>query len=85
MPVMAEPAPAVSAPRPVEAAAPVVSQELMREEVARAVRGIIDQKVKEALAGISREMIEQVVWEVVPDLAEEIIEREIQKLKSGIN
>lgn len=81
-PIMEERAAFEAAPRH---AAPGMSQDAMREEVARVVSGIIDQKVKEALAGISSEMIEQVVWEVVPDLAEEIIEREIQKLKSGIN
>ena len=85
MPAMAVPDVFGSAQRPVQAAAPGMSQDEMREEIARVVRGIIDQKVKEALAGISRDTIERVVWEVVPDLAEEIIEREIQKLKTGIN
>jgi CheY-like chemotaxis protein len=80
-----EPAALEAAARYAAPATPGMSQDAMREEVARVVRGIIDQKVKEALAGISREMIEQVVWEVVPDLAEEIIEREIQKLKTGIS
>lgn len=61
-----------------------VTPEALREEVIKAVRQVLDERLHEVLSGISRDVIERVVWDVVPDLAEEIISREIDKLKSGI-
>lgn len=75
--------PAFAAPR-TATAAPEVSVEDIKAEVARAVSEALDTKIKEALSSLSRETIERIVWEVVPDLAEEILVKEIEKLKAGI-
>ncbi len=78
-------APVEPAPAPKTAtAAPEVSVETIKAEVARAVSEALDAKVREALSSLSREAIERIVWEIVPDLAEEILVKEIEKLKAGI-
>ena len=81
------PAEAQAEPAPVQrtaTAAPELSVEAVKAEVARAVSEALDAKVREALLALSRETIEKIVWEIVPDLAEEILVREIEKLKAGI-
>jgi CheY-like chemotaxis protein len=85
-PVYSPPAsPRLEEPREVSPSGQLsVSPEALREEVIKAVRQVLDERLHEVLSGISRDVIERVVWDVVPDLAEEIISREIDKLKSGI-
>jgi len=61
------------------------------EQVEQQLRGLSEDELKEVVARVAgpiieklaNEMLEQIAWEVVPDLAESMIREEIRKIRQG--